>query len=85
MEFANVDLFSGEKLYELINYTETDPLTDNFEQFGIGDLNYLMNSGSYYVVQVGLILFFCSKAILSKLSAKCADTHTCRKIGVRVY
>jgi len=51
MEFANVDIFSGEVIYlTLFEFTPTDPLTDNFEQFGIGDLNFLINSGSYFVV-----------------------------------
>ena len=46
--FCNVDILSGESLYEKnLVMQETGPINDNFAFFGIEDSNFLNNSGSY--------------------------------------
>ena len=47
--FCNVDIFSGESFYEkYLVMQESEPINDNFAFFGIGDSNFLGNSGSYF-------------------------------------
>ena len=49
--FANMDLLSGEDFYENnFQFRETQPLNDRFDDFGIGDMNLVMNSGSFFIM-----------------------------------
>jgi hypothetical protein len=49
--FASIDVFSGEAFYEKhFTFKETSPINERFEEFGIGDKNFIMNSGSYLIM-----------------------------------
>ena len=46
--FAAMDILSSEDNYEkMFEFKETEPINDAFAFFGIGDKNFIMNSGSY--------------------------------------
>jgi hypothetical protein len=48
---ADMDIFMGETIIEAImRFKETDALNDNFELYGIGDKNFMSNSGSYFLI-----------------------------------
>ena len=47
MVVAQIDVFDGQGIYEKIfNFTNSEPLNPHFDDFGIGDMNFLPNSGS---------------------------------------
>jgi hypothetical protein len=55
--FANMDVMSGEKLYEIIfNFKETDPFNEKFETMDIGSKNLIMNSGSFFILIILVIV-----------------------------
>mgnify|MGYP000444941704 FL=1 len=46
-----MDVFSGEALYEEhLVFQLTDPINARFDEFGIGDKNFMMNSGSFLIM-----------------------------------
>ena len=48
-----MDLWKAEDLYEIIFiFKETAPLTDKFDQFGVGDKNLIMNSSSVLIIHL---------------------------------
>jgi hypothetical protein len=49
--FAGMDIFSGEDFYEKhFVFRETTPINLRFEEMGIGDKNFTLNSGSYLIM-----------------------------------
>jgi hypothetical protein len=58
MMFAQMDVMDGAGIFEnLFVFKDTDPLNPNFELFGMGDKNFMMNSGSFFIFQLGIVLF----------------------------
>jgi hypothetical protein len=46
-----MDIFSGEDFYaKHFTFKETSPINVRFEEFGIEDKNFVMNSGSYLIM-----------------------------------
>jgi hypothetical protein len=46
-----MDILQSEDRYEeYLKFKATDPVNDAFAFFGIGDKNFVMNSGSYFVI-----------------------------------
>ena len=46
-----MDLFSGEDFYEAnMIFKETEPPTEKFAFFGVDNSNFMLNSGSFYVI-----------------------------------
>ena len=57
--FAQMDIFSGEDLYEKwFKFKATNPPSEQFAFFQIEDANFFMNSGSYFVIQAGLMAYY---------------------------
>ena len=84
--FANMDILSSEERYEkYLKFIETDPMNDAFAFFGIGDKNFINNSGSYLTIQVGLIIYYIFLFLVNRLAVCFATNHYARKIGIRVY
>ena len=49
--FAQMDLLDGGAMFErMFNFKDTDPLNENFAFFQIPDRNFVLNSGSYFVI-----------------------------------
>ena len=86
IEFAQMDILGSEILYEeIFNFKETTPISQKFEFNGIGDKNFVNNSGSY--LSMLIVLFFSTIVlfVLNKL-ATCLIQYSCaRKIGVWAY
>lgn len=51
----------------------------------IVDKNLLMNSGSYFIISVGLILYYFLKAIINRIAVHCSRKPMARKIGIWAY
>jgi len=49
--FANMDIFDGEIIYRSNMKMQKTPEYDaNFKRFGIGDQNFIYQSGSYFII-----------------------------------
>jgi hypothetical protein len=50
-DFAQMDVFHAEQIYEnTFDFEPTTPLNDRFDQFGTSTKNFVMNSGSYFIM-----------------------------------
>ena len=86
MIFAQMDVLDGQGLYEILfEFKDTKPLSQNFELFGLGDKNFMLNTGSYFVIFVGVLLFAILKKITNSCMKMCARSERARKIGIKVY
>ena len=84
--FAQMDLFSGEALYDAhMVFKPTKPPSEQFAFFGIETSNFMMNSGSYFVIQGALLLYYLSACGLNKVSAHFPRSSWARKVGMRFY
>jgi len=55
--FASMDILDGAAWYEeWFIFKETSALNPNYELLGIGDMNFIMNSGSYFIFLAGFII-----------------------------
>ena len=57
----------------------------NYELLGIEDKNFLLNSGSYFIMLVGQMLYFLTYFLLNKCAKKLSHFKPARKLGVKVY
>ena len=81
--FAGIDLLDGPSYYEIwFTFQETPALNDAFDLYDIGDMNFLMNTGSMFL---GLLIFFALRAIwfvVNILCTKCYRFKYARKLGI---
>lgn len=81
--FAGMDVFSGEALYEKhLVFKQTKPINTRFDEFGIGDKNFMMNSGSFLIMQVLIFLWFYGKQVLLKICIKFSRYSIFRRFGM---
>ena len=84
--FASMDIFNGEGYYEeLFSFKETDAVGEKWGFFGIGDSNFINNSGSYFVIQLGMALYLLFFYLINKICVYSARYSLARKIGIFVY
>ena len=84
-EFAKQDIFSGEAHYErFLNLVETVGINNLFEMFGADNMIMLTNSGSYYIIQISLMVQCVVSFAVLKV-ALCFTKHKLmRAMGMRV-
>jgi hypothetical protein len=83
--FQKQDIFSGEDLYEKhFTFQETTPINERFEEFGIGDKNFIMNSGSYLIMQLLIVVWHFVGKYLFKLCVKFARIPFFRRVGMMI-
>jgi hypothetical protein len=57
MMFAQMDVLDGGRFYSLMfEFKETGSLNDNYDLIGIEDKNFIMNSGSYFIIILIIVL-----------------------------
>ena len=78
-------LDAGDYYEEWADFKETDPMNENYDFFGIGDKNFIMNSGSYFPFFASFIVINMSLWILNKLAAWMAHKEMWRNLGLKVY
>ena len=84
--FANMDILDGEEIYrEKMIMKATDAYDDNYDRFGIGDQNFIYNSGSYFVIQFGIITYFLLRSLLNSIAKTYNWIPWCRKMGIKSY
>lgn len=81
--FASMDIFSGEDFYENnLEFQPTEPINERFDEFGIGDKNFMMNSGSFLIMQVFIFLWFYGKQVLIKICLRFSRYSVFRSFGM---
>jgi len=81
-----MDVFDGGGIYlSLFNFTESDPHTESFGMLGIETKNFLVNSGSYFIVMFGILGFNLVYWFLNSIAKRCARFKSCRRMGIKVY
>ena len=84
--FAQMDLLDGADLFEAIfDFKETEPLNENFAYYKIEDRNFIMNSGSYFVVQVILFASHFTMSFINIIAVKFARNKHARELGIWAY
>ena len=54
-----MDIFSGEEYFEMwFIFKETMAIGEKWAFFGMDNSNFIMNSGSYFVINIGLLIYF---------------------------
>lgn len=82
MLFAQMDVLDGASLFEAIfEFRETSALNENFENFDIGDKNFIMNSGSYFILIGSILVFNFLLFLLHVLAVIFSCLKCCRKTG----
>ena len=52
-------MFDGEAIYqEIFIFQETRPLSQNFEMFDYESKNFMTNSGSYFIMMLGIFMVY---------------------------
>ena len=84
--FAQMDIFSGEDFYEShLQFKETESPNELFAFFGVENSNFMLNSGSYFVIQISLILYYFVMYFINKICTCCPSNQYVRRLGMFVY
>lgn len=85
MFFATLDVFDGSTYYsEWFNFSEASALNSNFELMLIDTRNFLINSGSFYILFVSIIAIRIIKLVISIVTRWKARFWICRRIGMLI-
>ena len=64
--FAGMDIFDGQGLFEKIfEFKETEAIGEKWAFFDIDNSNFIMNSGSYFVIFVGLFVHMVTFSLIN--------------------
>ena len=65
-----------------MSFKETEPFNAKFEMFGIGDLNFISNSGSFFIILAAIVGYYFLRVFVSRLMVSCKEWKWARKLGV---
>ena len=78
-----MDVFSAEDYYkEYLEFNYAQPVNDKFKLIGVESLNFLVNSGSFYVIMAGLIFISQMKRIIHWMALKFSRVSIIRSIAI---
>ena len=78
-----MDILDAEPYYEEhFKFKHTEPVTDKFDQFGVGDKVFILNSGSFLVMNILIILLFVLRYYMNKVSSWFSRNRFARSFGV---
>lgn len=81
-----MDIFQGEAIISaLMSFEDTAPLNDKFEQFGYGSSNFMLNSGSFFIIFIAITVYQIGLFIVHSLMTCCPRIKLARKIGIATY
>lgn len=84
--FANMDVLSGEAFFESnFVFKETDPLNEKFDSMGMSSLNFVMNTGSYFILLILIYLSFYIRRCINYVCTKFARYKLVRKLALKVH
>ena len=83
---ANVDFLQCEDTYDkYLTFQPTLPITSKFESFGVDNKNFMLNSGSYLVMQLLIVAEYCSRKAVNYICVRCARSKCARVVGYYAY
>ena len=86
MVFAKMDILSGETLFaEYFYFKKTDPYTEALEQFGFETTNFMINSGSFFPILVGVGNWLIFKYLVNRACTRFYRIKLVRSVGVWSY
>ena len=86
VEFAGFDIFdAGNWFDDNFEYIETDALNDSFEFNGIDNKIMLINSGSFFVMQIIIIVEPIIFWSINKFATYFPNNHHMRALGIKFY
>lgn len=86
MVFAQMDILNSEEFYEeRLTFKHTEPLTEVFNQYGIENMNFILNSGSFLVLQMLILFYFLGQYYLNKVAVNNYKHFLSRKVGIWAY
>jgi hypothetical protein len=81
-----MDVMDGATIYEnLFVFKETEPRNKNFENFGMTDKNFILNSGSYFIFFAGIIAFKLASIFLNWVALQYPQNKYFRQLGMKNY
>lgn len=85
-EISGIDLFQGEQIHQkYMKFKDTNPLSFNFEAFGIDNKIFVLNSGSLIFFVIFMNLYAAACLIINRICKLFYKTNCGRKIGMFVY
>ena len=86
MMFAQMDILDGQGFYKKwFKFRETTPHSEMFEMMDIGDKNFMMNSGSYFILFALAVGYSFGRYLLNSMARCCPTSVRCRKLGIYAY
>jgi hypothetical protein len=81
-----MDILKSEEYYEEnIVFRKTEAINESFAFFGISDKNFVLNSGSYFMIQGGLLAYCFTKYLINQLSVIFSKNKYARTVGIFVH
>ena len=80
---GELDFLQGTTLYDAIfEFKETEPWSETFEQYEMGDRNFFMNTGSLMFLLFLMTLNFLFWVLMHYLTKKYSSKKIFRQIGI---
>jgi len=84
--FAALDVLGGGELYENnMDMKETTPVSPQFETYLIPDKNFMINTGSYLLIQAGIMIYFFGLVFINKIATFRPHSERARGIGMWAF
>ena len=81
-----MDLLDGAGYYsKWFDLRQTKPINDAWEMMDIDNKNFILNSGSYFIIQTGLLVFYLIRFIINSLAACCPKYKRVQKVGMWAF
>lgn len=81
-----MDIMDGKELYKSwFDFKETKPLNYNFEMLDIDSMNFVGNSGSYFIFTAGILTYPCALFFINLLARFFSKYQFFRNIGLWAY
>ena len=85
MLFAQADVFDGSGLYsEWFEFRETESPNQNYLLLGIDSSNFIINSGSFFILMTQIVCFGVIKQIWNAMATRCPKNRWIRIISIKV-
>ena len=79
-----MDIFSAEELFSKLEMAETQPYTAKLEEVGFETMNFLINSGSFFVFLLLGVLEYFGRKVLVFICTRFARYKFFRRVGLLV-
>jgi hypothetical protein len=66
------------------NFKETSALNNNWELLMIDNKNFMINSGSFFIIVVYMVIYSLVKTVYNLIAKKYAHVYAFRRIGVLI-